>query len=118
MHRNQDEGVTLGITLDGIAFNYPNLPERHCGMLAQQLDCNRLSYAGDRLSIRIDGRPAVVWSAELEKADPLAYQFVSQFVEENRLKVRSRRTAGQLSATLKYHALNVDRRDLCECRVS
>lgn len=118
MHRNLNEWVILGITLEGEAFTYPNWPERLCGMLAQQSDNNRLSYSDYLQPIHIDGLPAVVLKAELENVDPDAYKLVRQFAEENRLKVRSGRTSEQLSATAKHPVLNVDRRDLCERRGS
>lgn len=118
MHRNQNEWVILGITLEGEAFTYPNWPERLCGMLAMQSDSNRLSYSDYLLPTHIDGLPAVVLNAELEKVDPEAYKLVRQFAEENRLKVRSGRNSDPAAAAAKHPALNVDRRDLCERRGS
>lgn len=116
MFRNQEEWVILGVTLDGEAFDYPEWNERLCGMLAEQSGSNRLSYSDYLHPVRIEGLPAVVLSAKLEQADPEAYRLVRKFAEENRLKVRTGRTAKQLSETIQHPKLGFERRDLTGLR--
>lgn len=118
MLRNQKEWVILGITMEGVAFEYPGWPERLCGMLVQQSSSNRMSYSDYLYPTHIDGLPAVILNADLEQVDVESYNLVRQFAEDNRLKVRSGRTSEQLAATGKHPSLNIDRRDLCEKRGS
>lgn len=118
MHRNQEEWVILGVTVDGLVFEYPDWAERLCGMLLMQSSSNRLSYSDYLHPMQIDGLPAVVMNAKLEQADPDAYHLVRKFAEENNLKIRSGRTAAQLAATAKHPVLGVERRDLCARRGS
>ncbi len=118
MYRNQEEWVILGITIEGEVFDYPDWADRLCGMLLQQSDSNRLSYSDYLHPMHIDGLTAVVLDARLEQADADAYRLVRKFAEENRLKIRSGRTAVQLSATAKHPVLGIERRDLCAKRGS
>lgn len=116
MISNLNEWVILGITLEGEVFAYPDWAERLCGMLVQQSGSNRISHSDYLFPTHIDGLPAVVVNAELERVDPESYNTVRQFARENNLKVRSGRTSE--SDTGKHPALNIDRRDLCARRGS
>lgn len=114
----QKEWVILGITLDDEVFNYPDWADRLCGMLADQSSSQRLGYSNLLRPMHVDGVPAVVVNADLEKADPKAFDMVRQFAQENRLKVRSGRTRHQLAETTKHRAVGEERRDLCARRGS
>lgn len=116
MISNLSEWVTLGITVEGEVFDYPDWVERLCGMLVAQSGSNRLSHSDYLYPTQIDGLPAVVLNADLEQVDAAAYNLVRQFARENNLKVRSGRASASESG--KHPALNIDRRDLCARRGS
>lgn len=116
MYQIQEEWVVLGITVDGQVFEYPDWADRLCGMLVEQSGSNRLSYSDYLHPMHIEGLPAVVLDVKLEQVDPEAYRLVRKFAQDNRLKVRSGRTAVQLAATAKHPVLGTERRDLCAQR--
>jgi len=116
MFAKQEEWVILGITLDGEAFTYPEWTDRLCGLLAERLASQRLSYSDYLQPIQIDGLPAVVLDAKLEGIDAEAYRVVRKFAEDNQLKVRTGRTRQQLAATIRHPKLGEERRDLTGLR--
>ncbi len=118
MHQNQKEWVILGITLEGDAFEYPDWVERLCGLLAEQSSSHRLSYSDYLHPTYIEGLPAVVLNAALQKEDKEAYRVVRKFALDNNLKVRSGRSGDQSASTSVHPVLNIERRDLCEKRGS
>lgn len=85
------EFVILGMTTEGEPFNVPGWGDRLCGLIADQGQGNRVVYSNYLHPAVIGGLPAVIMSAGLAKDDPVAYQTIQQFVQENKLKVRSGR---------------------------
>lgn len=85
------EVVILGITTAGEPFMVPDWGDRLCGLVADRGQCKRVVYSDYLQPAVIGGLPAVIMSTNLAKDDPAAYQAIQQFVEENRLKVRSGR---------------------------
>lgn len=116
MFGQQTEWVILGITLEGEVFTYPDWAERLCGMLSEHSRDHRLSYSDYLHPVIIDGLPAVVLEMALEQVDPTSFNFVRQFAADNRLKVRSGRSAQAASATGAHPKLGVERRDLSATR--
>lgn len=111
MFHKQEEWVLLGITSDGQVFDCEDWTEQLCGMLAEKSGSNRLSYSDYLHPVYIDSLPAVVLEAALEEVDAVSFRIVRKFAVDNRLKVRSGRTAEKLSATAKHPVLGIERRD-------
>lgn len=85
----------LGITADGRRFRPSDWAER----LAGAMSCFRPGGASSRLSDRIgyspyceprtvDGNPAVLVSGALRAAEPMAWDFVTNFARDNGLQTR------------------------------
>jgi hypothetical protein len=95
---HSSEWVILGVTVTGEVFDVPDWPERLCGMLATQVQGNRLRYSDYLRPAHINGLAAVVMSRRLEQDSPASFAIVKQFVVENRLDTRSDRIGESTSA--------------------
>jgi|GEM_PF-4821646 len=73
---------------------------------------NRLSYSDYLHPVYIDSLPAVVLESALDEVDHESFRLVRKFAMDNRLKVRSGRTAG--SAISAHPVLGIERRDLSD----
>lgn len=111
MFHKQEEWVLLGITSDGQVFDCEDWTEQLCGMLSEKSGSNRLSYSDYLHPVYIDSLPAVVLESELEEVDAESFRIVRKFAVDNRLKVRSGRTAQKILAEAKHPTLGIERRD-------
>ena len=107
MFQEQDEWVVLGITEAGELFEVPNWPDRVHAMVAAQWEDQQTSHSKYLHPAHIDGFPALIIRASLEKDAPAAYAIVQQFARENNLKTRS----GRGESTGRHPAYQQERRE-------
>ncbi len=75
----------------GKPFRPSDWAERLAGSGASQRQNKRYIYSNNVFPTPIDGIPSLVVSKSLEREDPLLYQFLFDFIEQNKLTIISDR---------------------------
>lgn len=88
---NPYEIVIQGLTLDGRTFRPSDWAERLCGILAS-FDDHKLAYHAFVRPMLLEGVRCVAVDKKLEKINPDAYRFLTDFARDNDLRVVDCRT--------------------------
>jgi hypothetical protein len=88
---NPYEIVIQGLTLEGRTFRPSDWAERLCGILAS-FDDNKLAYHEYVRPMLLEGVRCVAVDKKLEKINPNAYQFLTDFARDNALRIVDCRT--------------------------
>lgn len=81
--------IIIGVTLGGQTFRPSDWAERICGVMSAFGAERRMAYSPYVLPGTQGGYKCVFVSADLYKAEPMAYTFLVNFAKDNQLKVTS-----------------------------
>jgi hypothetical protein len=104
------EFVIQGVTTEGKLFQPGSWAVGLCNMMATVGGDGRILYSSYARPVMVDGVPAVVVRASLQKVDPVAFAMVQNFIAENCLKVRAGRGSRDAESTGPHPVLGMERR--------
>jgi hypothetical protein len=90
MNKKIESFIIIGLTRDGKTFRPSDWADRLCGIMSAFGQDNRMTYSPYvRPGCSLTGQKIVIVDARLNQANPIAYDFVVDFANDNNLQVES-----------------------------